>query len=259
MAGAFKASPQRLMRPPGLKAGSWHLRCGTLASLLGIRGGPAELKGQPPRSSGALKKTKLARLRSLWAGRWPAVTSTREGGNAADRERIETHLDGWAFKASPQRLMRPPGLKAGSWHLRCGTLASLLGICGGRAELKGQPPRSSGALKKTKLARLRSLWAGRWPAVTSTREGGNAADRERIETHLDGWGLQGFSATTREVARPEGRVLAPAVRDTGFTVGNTRRPCRIKRPAAAIICTLKKKTGSLTLAMGWPSASLHNH
>ena len=179
-----------------------------------------------------------------------------------------------AFKASPQRLMRPPGLKAGSWHLRCGTLASLLGICGGPAELKGQPPRSSGALKKTKLARLRSLWAGRWPAVTSTREGGNAADRERIETHLDGWGLQGFSATTREVARPEGRVLAPAVRapavrapavrapavrDTGFTVGNTRRPCRIKRPAAAIICTLKKKTGSLTLAMGWPSASLHNH
>ena len=166
-----------------------------------------------------------------------------------------------AFKASPQRLMRPPGLKAGSWHLRCGTLASLLGIRGGPAELKGQPPRSSGALKKTKLARLRSLWAGRWPAVTSTREGGNAADRERIETHLDGWGLQGFSATTHEAARPEGRVLAPAVRDTGFTVGNTRRPCRIERPATAIIGGLKKKQSWLAyarygLAVGQPSLPL---
>ena len=165
-----------------------------------------------------------------------------------------------ATDARWQRLVRPPGLKVGSWHLRCGTLASLLGIRGGLAELKGQPPRSSGALKKTKLARLRSLWAGRWPAVTSTREGGNAADRERIETHLDGWGLQGFSATTHEAARPEGRVLAPAVRDTGFTVGNTRRPCRIERPATAIIGGLKKnKAGSLTLAMGWPLASRHFH
>ena len=165
-----------------------------------------------------------------------------------------------ATDARWQRLVRPPGLKVGSWHLRCGTLASLLGIRGGLAELKGQPPRSSGALKKTKLARLRSLWAGRWPAVTSTREGGNAADRERIETHLDGWGLQGFSATTHEAARPEGRVLAPAVRDTGFTVGNTRRPCRIERPATAIIGTLKKQSwlayARYGLAVGQPSLPL---
>ena len=48
---ATDAGWQRLVRPPGLKVGSWHLRCGTLASLLGIHGGPAELKGQPPRSS----------------------------------------------------------------------------------------------------------------------------------------------------------------------------------------------------------------
>ena len=122
-----------------------------------------------------------------------------------------------------------------------------------------EPHKGVSSYKKTKLARLRSLWAGRRPAVTTTREGGNAADRERIETHLDDWSLQGFSAAIREAARPEGRVLAPAVRDTGFTVGNTRRPCRIERPAAAIIGTLKKKTGSLTLAMGWPLASLHNH
>ena len=212
---ATDARWQRFVRPPGLEAGSWHLRCGTLASLLGIRGGLTELKGQPPRSSGALKKNKAGSL-TLAMG-WPLASAVRDTGFTVGNTR------------QPCRIERP---------------ATAI-IC---------------TLKKTKLARLRSLWAGRWPAVTSTREGGNAADRERIETHLDGWGLQGFSATTHEAARPEGRVLASAVRDTGFTVGNTRRPCRIERPATAIIGTLKKnKAGSLTLAMGWPLASRHFH
>ena len=201
MAGAFKASPQRLMRPPGLKAGSWHLRCGTLASLLGIRGGPAELKGQPPRSSGALKKTKLARLRSLWAGRWPAVTSTREGGNAADRERIETHLDGWGlqgFSATTHEAARPEGRVLAPAVRDTGfTVGNTRRPC----RIERPATAIIGTLKKTKLARLRSLWAGRWPAVTSTREGGNAADRERIETHLDGWA---FKASPQRLMRPPG-------------------------------------------------------
>ena len=56
---------------------------------------------------------------------------------------------------------------------------------------------------------------------------------------------------TREAARPEGWVLAPAVRDTGFTVGNTRRPCRIERPAAAIIGALKQKNWLAYARNGW--------
>ena len=62
-------------------------------------------------------------------------------------------------------------------------------------------------------------------------------------------------AAIRSAARPDGRVLAPAVRGTGLPVRNKRRPCQIEGSAAAITNILKRKAGSLTLARGWPLAS----
>ena len=62
-------------------------------------------------------------------------------------------------------------------------------------------------------------------------------------------------AAIRSAARPDGRVLAPAVRGTGLPVRNKRRPCQIEGSAAATTNILKRKAGSLTLARGWPLAS----
>ena len=62
-------------------------------------------------------------------------------------------------------------------------------------------------------------------------------------------------AALRSAARPDGRVLAPAVRGTGLPVRNKRRPCQIEGSAAATTNILKRKAGSLTLARGWPLAS----
>ena len=62
-------------------------------------------------------------------------------------------------------------------------------------------------------------------------------------------------AAIRGAARPDDRVLAPAVRGTGLPVWNKRRPCQIEGSAAAITNILKRKAGSLTLARGWPLAS----
>ena len=62
-------------------------------------------------------------------------------------------------------------------------------------------------------------------------------------------------AAIRSTARPDDRVLAPAVRGTGLPVRNKRKPCQIEGSAAAITSILKRKAGSLTLARGWPLAS----
>ena len=62
-------------------------------------------------------------------------------------------------------------------------------------------------------------------------------------------------AAIRSAARPDGRVLAPAVRGTGLPVRDKRRPCQIEGSAAATTNILKRKAGSLTLARGWPLAS----
>ena len=62
-------------------------------------------------------------------------------------------------------------------------------------------------------------------------------------------------AAIRSAARPDGRVLAPAVRGTGLPARNKRRPCQIEGSAAATTNILKRKADSLTLARGWPLAS----
>ena len=86
MTGAFKASPQRLVRPPGLKAGSWHLRCGTLASLLGIRGGPANYEASRRDHRYLEKKDWLGYARNGLAVGQPSQPLEKEGTRQIGRE-----------------------------------------------------------------------------------------------------------------------------------------------------------------------------
>ena len=96
-----------------------------------------------------------------------------------------------------------------------------------------------------------------WPGCGSPPNCPAAPQRVRIESRK--WAPLNADrhsvAALRSAARPDGRVLAPAVRGTGLPVRNKRRPCQIEGSAAATTNILKRKAGSLTLARGWPLAS----
>ena len=61
---------------------------------------------------------------------------------------------------------------------------SIIGIDLPKRTIQVHGARSDGTVGyREKQARLHSQWAGRRPAFTTTKEGGNSADRERNETH----------------------------------------------------------------------------